>query len=128
MKKFINNQSGQSLITLLFFMVIGITVISAAAMIVATNFLSASNSEKGLSAYYAAESGVENGILYILSHPTYDGSLTLPNASVTISYNSVTKISTIESTGTDGSTRRTVQAQAAYLNGAFNISEWKEIN
>ena len=126
MKNFINNQLGQALITLLFFTVIGITVISAAALIVAADFLSASNSEKGLSAYYAAESGIENGVLYILSHPTYSGTLTMPNGTVTITYNPVSGISIIDAIGADGNTVRKVQAQAAYSNGVFSVSGWKE--
>lgn len=124
MKKFFD-QSGQSLISLLFFTVMGITVISAAALIVTADFLSASNSEKGLTAYYAAESGVENGILYILSHPTYSGSLTMPNATVTINYDG-SSVSTITAVGENGTTMRTLQAKAKYENGIFNVFEWKE--
>lgn len=124
--KNIFNESGQSLIALLFFMVIGITVISAAAFIVITDIYSSSNSERGIAAYYAAESGVENGILYILSHPTYSGSLTIPDATVIIAYDSVNKISTISSTGINGNSVRKIQAQAAYSNDAFSVFEWKE--
>lgn len=129
MKKFqlfnTNSQAGQSLITLLFFMAIGITVVTSAAVIISADMLSASNSEKGLDAYYNAESGVEDGILYVLrNHPTTNVSLTLSNATVTITYNS--GVNTISSVGTDGTTIRTVLARATFNGGTFVVSGWKE--
>ena len=121
-----NSQKGQSLITLLFFMVIGITVITSAALIVSADILGASNAQSGIEVYYAAESGVENGILYLLSHPSYNGTLTdfyvgSVKVSVTIQSNG-----TITSTATSGSTKKIVQAQASYGSGAFSVSNWKE--
>src|SRR5258708_4017234 len=125
------SENGQSLITLLFFMVIGITVISAAALVVTTDILSASNTEKGLDAYYVAESGVENGILYLLRHPHYNGSIPqFPvgsgQASIQFSYDSVHNTDTITSTGTSGTTTRHAQATATYSGGSFTMSGWKE--
>jgi len=127
MKKFLNNQSGQSLITLLFFMVIGITVISAATLVLAAGILSAGNAEKGMNAYYLAESGAEDGILYLIRKPTYSGtlpSLSVGSGQVSVSINS----GTITSTGTYGTTVKKIQVNTAFVSGAFNISSWKEIN
>ncbi len=131
MKKIFANQKGQSLITLLFFMVIGITIISAAALILFADILASSNNEQGAMAYYAAESGIENGILYVLSHPATSASLTVPgtnaSAAVTITYDSATSTDTISSVGTSGTTSRTIQAQASYNSGAFAVSGWREV-
>lgn len=127
-------EDGQSLITLLFFMVIGIAVISSAALIVTADLLSSSNAEQGQSAYYVAESGIENGILYLLRHPKYDNSSTSPmtisvgsgQASVVFTYNSGANTDTIVSTGTSGTTTRIIQAVGSYATGPLTIGNWKE--
>ena len=136
MKKFLNNQSGQSLITLLFFMVIGVTVISAAALIVAADMLSVSNSENGLAVYCTAESGAEDALLRLLRNPTLatttpyavlsnDGSASVSIQSA-ISGGTITD--TIISTGTSGTTTRKIQVITTYVDGVLAISSWKEIN
>lgn len=120
-----NSQAGQSLITLLFFMAIGVTVVTAAAIVVSADILTASNAQLGVSAYYVAEGGVENGVLYVLrNHPTTSVTLPFTNPHVTISYNS--EVNTITSVGTDGTTSKTVSAQATFTNGTFTISNWRE--
>src|SRR5258706_10355753 len=70
-------QQGQALITLLFFMVMGITITSAAVVILVTNIRASSSVEQGLTAYYIAESGAEEGMLQILRNPLYAGSETI---------------------------------------------------
>lgn len=106
-------------------MAIGITVVVAAALVVSADILTASNAEKGLSAYYAAEGGVEDGILYVLrNHPTTSQTLTLSTATVTITYNG--GVNTITAVGTNGTTTKTVSAQATFSNGTFTISNWRE--
>ncbi len=125
---FKKSQEGQALITLLFFMVIGITVITATALVLSAGILSSSTSEQGLIAYYAAESGAENGILHLLRNPSYSGDLpTLSfesggNASVNISSGVITSI------GNYGSSIRKIQITTAESNGAFSITSWREIN
>lgn len=106
-------------------MAIGITVITAASLILSADMLSASNAQKGLSAYYAAEAGLEDGLLYVLRyHPTSSLALTLSSADVTITYNS--GVNTITSVGKEGTTKRTVSVQATFTNGAFQVSGWEE--
>jgi len=122
-----NSQKGQALITLLFFMIIGVAIISSAALVLSAGILSSSTSEQGLAAYYVAESGAEDGILYLLRNPAYSGSLPpvpvgLGQASVSINNG------TIISTGSYGTTVRKIQIQTTNSGGAFTISSWKEIN
>jgi hypothetical protein len=138
MKKIINSwfvvyspEAGQSLITLLFFMVIGIAVISSAALIVTADLLATSNAEQGISAYYVAESGIENGILYLLRNPQYHGSdIVMPigtgNATIHFVYDGTAKTDTITSTGTNGTTTRVIQAVGSYTTGPLTITSWKE--
>src|SRR5437879_2153208 len=83
-----NSQNGQALITLVFFMVIGITIISAATLVLSTNVSSAGAAEQGMMAYYAAESGAENGLLRLLRNPGYTGeSISVVGGTVTIQAN-----------------------------------------
>lgn len=127
MRRIHNSQKGQALITLLFFMIIGVTIISSAALVISAGILSSSTSEQGLAAYYAAESGAEEGILYLLRNPAYSG--TLPTLSVGSGQASVNINSgTIISTGSYGAAVRKIQVQTTNTGGAFTVSSWKEIN
>lgn len=128
--KRLKNQKGQALITLIFFMVIAVIVITAAVSVIFINSLSTNSSEQGLLAYYAAESGAEDGILRLLRSPTYSGTYQpFPagtiQATVTITNGNPT---TIVSQGISDNNVRKIQIQTVYNNGAFTISSWKEIN
>ena len=118
-------------------MVIGITVISAATIILTTDILSASTSEQSAMAYYEAEGGIEDALLRTLRNPT----LTVDPSSaykITTSdgvakvyiQNSVsggTITDTIVSTGTSGSTVRKIQAVTGYISGKRTVTSWSEI-
>lgn len=125
-------QKGQSLVTLLFFMVISITITSAAVIVVLVNSVSASKLEQGVNAYYVAESGTENALLQLLRNPSYAGeTLTVGsgNATITVSGGGVNPY-TILSVGKIGNFARTIQVVATYNIGTatpLSITSWKEI-
>lgn len=127
------SQDGQTLITLIFLMVIGIAVISAATLILNTDTASSANSEQGLAAYYAAEGGAEDGILHMLRNPNPTYPLTIPpyavdpssQVSVTIKQSGSSIL--IDATGTNGSAKRIIEVTVTSNSGALNISSWKEI-
>lgn len=131
-------QRGQALITLLFFTVIAITIITATVTMLFINNLSASTSEQGTVAYYLAESGAEDAYLRILRNPKLTVSnqvLTIATPSGTVNL-SVTNSGTnppftifATSSGTVGKTVRKIQVKAVYnTNGTISVSPWKEIN
>ncbi len=128
-----NAQRGQSLMSLLFFMVIGITVIASATIILTTDILAASTAELSTMAYYAAEGGVEDALLRTLRNPTLTGTYTITttsgSASVTItnSTSGGTITDTIVSTGTSGSTTRKIQAITGYVSGQRTVTSWTEV-
>lgn len=77
--------AGQALITLLFFMAIGITVATAAAVVSIVNAGATSTFQQGEEARIAAESGVENAIMRLLRDPNYSGeTLTLGEATIVV--------------------------------------------
>lgn len=125
-RSFVSN-NGQALVTLLFFMIIAITVTSGAVVIILSNSLSASKFDQGNSAYYIAESGIENALIRLLRNPNYSGE-TLPidtgNAIIQISGSNPI---TITSVGTLNNLSRTIQATVDYTNNILTVQSWKEI-
>ena len=120
-------ERGQALITLLFFVLISLTITSGAIIIILINSISVSRFQQGTLAYYAAESGVENALLRLLRDPNYAGeTLTVGNATVVITVTG-SNPKTVVSVGQNGNFKRTVQAQMTYSNGYYTFSNWKEI-
>ena len=122
------HQKGQALITLLFFVLISLTITSAAIIIIIVNSISATKSQEGTLAYYTAESGVENALLRLLRDPNYPGeTITVGTSTAVITVTKSGNTTTVVSVGTNGNFKRTVQAQMVYTNGAYTFSNWKEI-
>lgn len=121
----IKYRSGQALITLLFFMVIGITVTSAAIVVVMTNANAATINQQGTDAYYIAESGAEEGLLHLLRDPTYTNTETFSagdgTATVTVANNTVT------ATGSAQNATRTLQIQVVYNSNGLSVVSRKEL-
>lgn len=121
-------ESGQTLVMLLFFMVIAITITSAAVVMVITNSLSATKLQQGQIVYAVAESGAENALMRLLRNPSYTGE-TLPvgsgNAVVTVTNSGSTY--TILSQGTVGNFLKKIQVTAAYTNNILTVNSWGEV-
>lgn len=121
-------QSGQIVITLLIFMVVAITITTAAVILGISNSQATSKIEQGLVALQIAESGAENAILRLLRDPSYQNE-TLPvgdgSAVITVTTNGTQKI--VESTGSLGGYRRTIRVIINSDNGTMTILSWEEI-
>jgi len=125
--KFKIKEKGQALVTLLFFVLISLTITSGAIIIIIANSLSASKLEQGNLAYYAAESGVENALLRLLRDPSYAGeTLVIDGTTAQIIVTGINP-KTVDSTGISGNFKRKVQAQALFNNGLYTFSNWKEL-
>ncbi len=122
-------QKGQALITLLFFTIIAVSIISAAAVMILVNSLSGTKLQEGSRAYEIATAGAENGLLRLMRDPTYTGE-TLPvgSGSAVIQVTSTNGTSyTILSQGKIGDFVRKVQINATYTNNLFTVTSQKEI-
>jgi len=120
-------EKGQALVTLLFFILISLTITTGAIIIIITNSMSASKVQEGTLAYYVAESGVENALLRLLRDPNYTGetlAIESGTAVITVSGNNP---KTVLSIGQNGNFKRKVQAQINYNNGYYTFSNWKEL-
>lgn len=118
-------EQGQAVVTLLFFMVISISIITAIVVVVMNNATSGSNVEQGTVAYYSAETGIENALLRLLRDPSYTGeTMNVDDATVTI----VVSGNTITSTAHYANSIRKIQVQTVYNNNVLTVSSWREIN
>lgn len=125
LKSYNSREAGQAVVTLLFFMVIAISIITSIVIIVVNSATSGSNVEQGTVAYYSAETGAENALLRLLRDPSYSGeTMNVNGATVTITVSS----NTITSTAKYANSIRKVQVQTLYNNNVLSVSSWKEIN
>lgn len=129
-----NIQRGQALITLLFFMIIGITLITAASLVILGNIASTTSSEQGTVAYFDAESGVEDALLLLLRYPPNSaspytgGTTTYPDGQATVTVSSGSNTITITSVGIYLNATRKVQVQENNTSSGWKITSWNEIN
>jgi len=117
-------QKGQIFITMLFFVIIGVTIILAETIVLFTNILSASTAEQGTNAYYVAESGIEEALLRLNRNPGYAGGVLTVGGG-----NAVVQVSNgiITATGTYANTIKKIQVQTVNNKGVIKIVSWKEI-
>lgn len=122
-------KAGETLVTLLVFMVVAITVTTSAAMIVLNNSLNASKFEVGQEASYTAESGIEDALLRLLRDPSFSGeTLTVGNGTATVSVTGTPTTRVITSVGKNNSFSRKIQLNAGYNNGRLVITPpWQEV-
>jgi len=124
-------ERGQALITLLFFAIVGITVTSAAVVMILVNSMSGTKQQQGEIAYDIAQSGAENGLLRLLRDPTYTGeTLSVGSGTVVISVSgSGTSGSpyVILSKGTIGAFMREEQITATYQNNLLTVTGRQEV-
>lgn len=121
------SERGQALITLLFFVLVSLTITTGAIIIIIINSISVSRSQEGTLAYYAAESGVENALLRLLRDPNYTGeTLTIGASIVTITVTG-TNPKTVVSVGQNGNFKRRVSAQMNYNSGYYTFLNWREL-
>ena len=129
MKHLFNNtyNQGQTIITLLIFMVVAITVTSASIILGISNSQATSKQELGLMTYQIAESGMENTLLMLLRNPAYSGETLTVGSGTAISTvsGSLQKIATTE--GRMNSYVKKIEVIVDYSNNTMNIVSWKEI-
>jgi len=117
---------GQTLIALLFFILIGIIVTVAAAIILGINAIATAKLTQGEVARQLAETGAENAMVTLLRDKNYTGeTLAVGSDSIVITVTGTTT-KVIESVGTSGDFIRKVEVTASY-DGVLTPISWKEI-
>ncbi len=121
------NNSGQTLVSLLFFMIVAITITSASVIVLLVNSLSTNSFQQGNIALDIAQSGIENAMVRLLRNTNYTGeTLTVGSGTATVTVTGANpKI--ILSQGKVDNFLRQIQVQATNTNNIFTITSWKEI-
>lgn len=115
------------MVTLLFFMVIAITITSGAIVVILVNSLSANKLTEGERTFYVAESGMENALIRLLRDPNYQGeTMIVDDGTATINVTGNTA-KTIKSVGQIGNFSRTIQVSANYINYVLTVTSWQEL-
>jgi hypothetical protein len=119
--------SGQTLVILLVFMAISITVVSASVILSVSSSQGSSSQEVSFSALDAAESGLENALVLLLRDSAYSGgTLTVADGTATITVSGSGPF-VITSVGQVGNFVRTVRADISITNGVMTINSWQEV-
>ncbi len=122
------HNSGQVLVALLYIMVIGILVTTAAVYAVIGNTQATSVFEAGTLALSAAESGAENGLLRLVRNPAYTGETLVmsANQSSTVTVSSASGI-VLTSQGTYGTVSKQIEVRLHYNGGELVVDSWREL-
>lgn len=119
-------KSGQVLVMLLVFIIIGITITSATVILSVINAKSSTKFQIGQDALSIAHSGAENAMMRLIRDPNYSGeTLNIGDGTATITVHG-TNPKIIDSVGTNGNFTRTVEVTATG-SGFLTVSTWKEI-
>ena len=133
------NESGQTLVALLFFVMVGMIVTTAAVMILSTNSLAAQKLSQGEVTRQLAESGAENALLRLLRDKSYGDcpnyclgdTLNIGDDSVLIRVTTTTIAGTttitIDSIATSGNFVRKVEVVVKNSSDVLTPLSWKEI-
>lgn len=121
-----SNNSGQTVVALLIFMMLAITLTLAATIVVIVNTQSDTSYQQGEQALGNAQTGVENALLRLERDSTYTGeTMSLPSGTATITISGTSPI-TIVSVGHDGRLARTVTVTATTSSGVITLTSWSE--
>jgi hypothetical protein len=119
-------QAGQSLVALLAFMAMALTLTSAVTIVTIANATTTSKYSLGQEALAIAEAGADNAFMRLLRDPNYTGeTLTMIGGTATITI-SGTNPKTITSYGEIGTFRRTVVVVATRTNNVLTVTSWTE--
>lgn len=119
---------GQSLISLVIFMVIAIIVVSGAVAVIIVNSKTTTKFYQGMVSYDLAEAGAENALIKLLRDPAYTGetlTVGLDTAVIEVTGGGGSPY-TITSRGLTGNFQRTIQVIASY-NNILTVTSWREL-
>ncbi|HSX00902.1 MAG TPA: hypothetical protein VLF67_01555 [Candidatus Saccharimonas sp.] len=122
-------EGGQSLILLLVFSAVAITLTGALAVATVANLRADSAYTTGEQALYTAESGANNAVLRVVRDPGYAGeTVALGAGTATISVSGTTT-KTITADGVVGSSHRRVQVVVGVAGGnVVTVTSWSLVN
>lgn len=126
-KKAVPKQTGQALISLLFFAIIAIVVATASTTVIFINSQSNTKLELGNLALTISESGAENALLRIVRDPSYSGeTMSVGDGTATITVSGDSE-KTIISIGNIKSVEKKIEVKTSFSGGILQVNSWKNI-
>ena len=120
------NQNGQTLIALLIFILVAMTITISSTAITIINLQGNASAENGEQALLNANSGIENALMILQRNPSYSGgTMIVDNGTDTITISGSTFL-TITSVGTAGNNQRSITADATYNSNILTVTSWSE--
>lgn len=120
-------QKGQTLVILLTYMIVAVTITAASVIMVINSTTGTTKVHKGITALDIAESGAENAMIKLIRDRNYTGeSMSVDGGTVTITV-SGTNPKTIISEGTLNDFTRTIRVIVNISNNTVSATSWKEI-
>lgn len=121
---------GQTLIVLLFVILIGVIVTAAAIIILAINAEATTKLSQGEVARQLAETGAEDALLQLLRDKTYaisDNIITVGEDTAHVTVTQGTPI-IVDSLGVSGQINREIKVTVNFdANGVLNVVSWQEV-
>ncbi len=119
-------EDGQTLIALLIFILVAMTITIAATAVAIINIQANNSFTTGEQALAAANSGIEDAVIQLERNPSYSGgTMPIANGTATITV-SGTGTQTIVSIGSVGHFQRTVTATASTTANIVTVTNWSE--
>lgn len=128
--KYVHNERGQSLVTLLIFVSSAIIITSGAVIVAVTSMQSTTRLSRSEAVFQVAQAGVDEATIQVLRNPAYTAAnfvLTIGEGTATINVSGLNQ-KTIISEGTIGTIRRKIQVTGDVANNAFTVTNWQEID
>lgn len=126
-QKGLPSEEGQSMILLLFSVILSVAITTLAIMMLVINSGSVGVFETGVEAKQIAESGMEKALLELIRDPAYLGeSYQMGEGQVNTTI-SGSNPKTINVSVTLGDSTKTVEVLANYTNNVLQVTSWKEI-
>lgn len=121
-------QKGQTLVLLLVFVMVAISVTTAAIFIISSNSRAVTGYTVGAATKLLADSGAEKAMLGIIRDPSYSGeTFTEDTTTVTVTVTGTTT-KTITSTAVNGDFTRVVEVIASNSDNVVTLVSWKDKN
>ena len=126
-EKMMKNIKGQALVSLLVFMIVAITVTTAAVAVILVTSVQSGKFELAELVHNLADSGIENALIQLLRNPAYTGeTMTTIDGSVQISVTGTNPL-TITSRAQSATFEKTAVAVVDLSDNQLTVLSWDEV-
>lgn len=126
--RLLNRQSGQSLVLLLFFVLMAMTFTATAIILMVVGSGSITTLHNGIETRQIADSAAEDALLRLIRDPFYAGeTYNIGDVAITISVTNGATSKTVNAQAVLGDATREVEVLADYTDNVLRVTSWREI-